>query len=662
MRYNLSMSFNIKIFKKRFSKRQFDIESPNKKVICTIKMRDGRIFYEVKKENTILVRESKLGFLLRGESELGVNLNLVRTQKKSCNEVFETIVGEQKEVRNNYNEMAVYVAEESEKKRLFSLRFRVFNDGVAFRYEVPPQPSFQRIIIEDELTEFNVDLNSQAWRIPAYQATKYELNYEKWPVYELRDAVHTPLTIETNANKYLAIHEAALYNYGSMTLKLNQDKRLQADITPLSDGVKAYVDLPFNSPWRVIYVADSAIELTVNRMLLCLNEPAKEDFSWVKPLKFLGIWWAMYVGEWTWAEGKKHGATTEHAKEYIDWCMKLGVSGLLVEGWNNGWSGEWSLNGKYTDFLHPVADFEMEQVAEKARTSNVELIAQHETVGQIDNYERQLESAFSYLVSNGIHYVKTGYTGSKMMIAGKQEYHHSQVGVLHYQKTVEMAARYQIMLNIHEPIKGTGIERTYPNILTREGAKGQEYEGGKIRLNHATILPFTRMLAGAFDYTPGIFDLNNPAKRVYTTLARQLAFYVIFYSGMQMLADRPEVYDKYPKVFEFLKEVPVNWQTTIPLLGKIGEYFVVARQDRDSSDWYIGGVTNEFARRVNLNLEFLEDGIKYTAYIYRDGGAADYRENPLDIEVEKRVIDKTELLDIWLAAGGGVAIRLVRGY
>lgn len=662
MRYNLSMSFNIKIFKKRFSKRQFDIESPNKKVICTIKMRDGRIFYEVKKENTILVRESKLGFLLRGESELGVNLNLVRTQKKSCNEVFETIVGEQKEVRNNYNEMAVYVAEESEKKRLFSLRFRVFNDGVAFRYEVPPQPSFQRIIIEDELTEFNVDLNSQAWRIPAYQATKYELNYEKWPVYELRDAVHTPLTIETNANKYLAIHEAALYNYGSMTLKLNQDKRLQADITPLSDGVKAYVDLPFNSPWRVIYVADAAIELTVNRMLLCLNEPAKEDFSWVKPLKFLGIWWAMYVGEWTWAEGKKHGATTEHAKEYIDWCMKLGVSGLLVEGWNNGWSGEWSLNGKYTDFLHPVADFEMEQVAEKARVNNVELIAQHETVGQIDNYERQLESAFSYLVSRGIHYVKTGYTGSKMMIAGKQEYHHSQVGVLHYQKTVEMAARYQIMLNIHEPIKGTGIERTYPNILTREGAKGQEYEGGKIRLNHATILPFTRMLAGAFDYTPGIFDLNNPAKRVYTTLARQLAFYVIFYSGMQMLADRPEVYDKYPKVFEFLKEVPVNWQTTIPLLGKIGEYFVVARQDRDSSDWYIGGVTNEFARRVNLNLEFLEDGIKYTAYIYRDGGAADYRENPLDIEVEKRVIDKTELLDIWLAAGGGFAIRLVRGY
>ena len=662
MRYNLSMSFNIKIFKKRFSKRQFDIESPNKKVICTIKMRDGRIFYEVKKENTILVRESKLGFLLRGESELGVNLNLVRTQKKSCNEVFETIVGEQKEVRNNYNEMAVYVAEESEKKRLFSLRFRVFNDGVAFRYEVPPQPSFQRIIIEDELTEFNVDLNGQAWRIPAYQATKYELNYEKWPVYELRDAVHTPLTIETNANKYLAIHEAALYNYGSMTLKLNQDKHLQADITPLSDGVKAYVDLPFNSPWRVIYVADSAIELIVNRMLLCLNEPAKEDFSWVKPLKFLGIWWAMYVGEWTWAEGKKHGATTEHAKEYIDWCMKLGVSGLLVEGWNNGWSGEWSLNGKYTDFLHPVADFEMEQVAEKARVGNVELIAQHETVGQIDNYERQLESAFSYLVSRGIHYVKTGYTGSKMMIAGMQEYHHSQVGVLHYQKTVEMAARYQIMLNIHEPIKGTGIERTYPNILTREGAKGQEYEGGKIRLNHATILPFTRMLAGAFDYTPGIFDLNNPAKRVYTTLARQLAFYVIFYSGMQMLADRPEVYDKYPKVFEFLKEVPVNWQTTIPLLGKIGEYFVVARQDRDSSDWYIGGVTNEFARRVNLNLEFLEDGIKYTAYTYRDGGAADYRENPLDIEVEKRVIDKTELLDIWLAAGGGFAIRLVRGY
>ena len=447
-----------------------------------------------------------------------------------------------------------------------------------------------------------------------------------------------------------------------MTLKLNAGKCLQTDITPLSDGMKAYVDLPFSSPWRVIEIADSAIELTVNRMILNLNNPPKEDFSWVKPLKFLGIWWAMYVGEWTWAEGDKHGATTEHAKKYLDWCIKLGVSGLLIEGWNNGWSGEWSLNGKYTDFLHPVADFDMDQVAQKARKHNLELVAQHETVGQIDNYERQLESAFAYLVSNGIHYVKIGYTGAKMLISGKQEYHHSQVGVLHYQKTVEIAARYQIMLDIHEPIKGTGIERTFPNILTREGAKGQEYEGGKINLNHATILPFTRMLAGAFDYTPGIFDLRNPAKRVYTTLARQLAFYIVFFSGMQMLADRPEMYEKNPSIFEFLKEVPVNWQMTIPLLGKIGEYFVVARQDRDSSDWYIGGVTNEEARRVNLNLGFLDDETKYTVYIYRDGETCDYLENPLDIAIEKKVIDKTEQLDLWLAAGGGFAIRLVKGY
>lgn len=656
------MSFNIKIFGKQISSKQFAIESPNKKIRCIVKLKNGRICYEVWRDETELIRESRLGFLLYGEKELGQNLNLVRTQKKSQDKTWETVVGEQKEIRNNYNEMTFYLAEKNEKQRLFSVRFRVFNEGVAFRYEISPQPSFQRIIISDELTEFNVDLNGQAWRIPAYQATKYELNYEKWPVYELRDSVHTPLTIETNSNKYLAIHEAALYNYGSMTLKLNAGKCLQIDITPLSDGMKAYVDLPFSSPWRVIEIADSAIELTVNRMILNLNDPPKEDFSWVKPLKFLGIWWAMYVGEWTWAEGDKHGATTEHAKKYLDWCIKLGVSGLLIEGWNNGWSGEWSLNGKYTDFLHPVADFDMDQVAQKARKHNLELVAQHETVGQIDNYERQLESAFAYLVSNGIHYVKIGYTGAKMLISGKQEYHHSQVGVLHYQKTVEIAARYQIMLDIHEPIKGTGIERTFPNILTREGAKGQEYEGGKINLNHATILPFTRMLAGAFDYTPGIFDLKNPAKRVYTTLARQLAFYIVFFSGMQMLADRPEMYEKNPSIFEFLKEVPVNWQMTIPLLGKIGEYFVVARQDRDSSDWYIGGVTNEEARRVNLNLGFLDDETKYTAYIYRDGETCDYLENPLDIAIEKKVIDKTEQLDLWLAAGGGFAIRLVKGY
>ena len=656
------MSFKIKLFSKKPKEKQFEIESPDKNIKCRVRLRDGRVYYEVKKNEDLLIRESRLGFKLHGEDDLGQNLALVRTQKKSENKVWSPIVGEEKQIHNQYNETVFYLTEITEKQRLFSVRFRVFNDGVAFRYEIPPQPSFQRIIVVDELTEFNLDLNGQAWRIPAYQATKYELNYEKWPVYELRDAVHTPLTVETNSNKYLSIHEAALYNYGSMTLKLNADRRLQADITPLSDGNKAYLDLPFDSPWRVIMIADSAIELTVNRMILNLNTPPKEDFSWVKPLKFLGIWWAMYVGEWTWAEGKKHGASTEHVKQYLDWCVKLGVSGLLIEGWNNGWSGEWSMNGKFTDYLHPVADFNMEEVSEKARECNLDLIAQHETVGQIDNYERQLESAFSYLVSNGIHYVKTGYTGSKMLIAGKQEFHHSQAGVLHYQKTVELASRYQIMLNIHEPIKGTGIERTYPNILTREGAKGQEYEGGKIRLNHATILPFTRMLCGAFDYTPGIFDLRNPAKRVYTTLARQLAYYVVFYSGMQMLADRPEIYEKQPVIFEFLQKVPVSWQTTIPLLGKIGEYYAVARRDSLSPDWYVAGVTNEESRRMNLNMEFLEEGVKYTAYIYRDGAASDYRENPLEIEVERKIVERGDFLDIWLAAGGGFAVRLVKGY
>ena len=662
------MGFNIKIIenlkKRKKGKKQFEqvLESPNKKITCTVKLKNGRVFYSVKKEGMKLVNDSLLGFCLYGEKPLGEKLTLVRVQKKIFDEKWETIVGEQKEIRNNYTETAFYLEEEDEKKRLMTIRFRIFNDGVAFRYEVPPQPSFQRIIITDELTEFNVDLNGQAWRIPAYQTTKYELNYEKWAIYELRDAVHTPLTIETNDNKYLAIHEAALYNYGSMTLKLNSKNRLQADITPLSDGMKAYLLLPFNSPWRVIEIADSPIELVVNRMILNLNEAPKEDFSYVKPLKFLGIWWAMYVGQWTWAEGKKHGATTKHAKEYLDFAVKLGVSGLLIEGWNNGWSGEWSLNGTYTDFLHPVADFNLEEVAENARQKQIELIAQHETVGQIDNYERQLESAFSYLVSQGIHYVKTGYSGSKMMINQKAEYHHSQFGVLHYQKTVEMAAKYQIMLNIHEPIKGTGIERTFPNILTREGAKGQEYEGGKLNLNHATILPFTRMLAGAFDFTPGIFDLTNPAKRVYTTLARQLAYYVIFYSGMQMLADRPEMYQKNAVIFDFLQKVPVSFQKTIPLLGRIGEYYVVARQDRDSTDWYIGGVTNEDSRRVNLNLEFLEKNTRYTAFIYRDGETADYRDNPFDIKVEKKIISRDDILDLWLAPGGGFAVRIIDSY
>ncbi len=637
------------------------IKSPNGRISCEVKLKLGQLVYSVKKDEKVILRESGLGINIQGEQPLKQGLMIVRIQSRTNDDTWATIVGEQRVIHNHYNETAFYLSETTENGRLITVRFRVFDDGVAFRYEIPPQPRFQRLIISDELTEFNVDSNSNAWRIPAYQPDRYEYDYEKRPVYALSSSVHTPLTIETPLGHFISIHEAALYDYGSMTIKLNSLNRLQSDITPLSDGMKAYVELPFNTPWRVVMIGDSPIELVVNHIVLNLNEPPKQDFSWVKPLKFIGIWWAMFVGEWTWAPGNRHGATTEHAKEYIDAAKRLGIEGLLIEGWNNGWEGDWLQNGATTNYTTPVSDLNLDEVAKYAAKNGIKIVGHHETVGFIDNYEKQMEEAYKYYADRGITYIKPGYAGSMMTIQGRKEFHHSQAGVRHYQKAIELAAKYHICLDVHEPIKGTGIERTWPNFLTREGARGQEYEGGALSPSHATILPFTRLLAGGMDYTSGIFDVTNVTKRLASTLARQLAYYVTIHSGMQMAADRPRFYEEVqPSAFEFIRKVPVNWERTIPLLGKIGEYYVVARRDRDSEDWYIGGVTNEEAHRVRLNLDFLDDGATYTAEIYRDSDTAHYRDNQLGITIETRKISSNDYLDIWMAPGGGFAVRLTK--
>ena len=637
-----------------------DIMSPSGRVRCHFSLSGGRIFYSVYKNDKLIIRPSKLGFLICGEDPLGENLKLIREHKQKHEETIELPWGEDRYIPNNYSESAFYLAERKSPSRIFTLRFRVFDNGVAFRYEIPPQPKFSQITIKDELTEFNVDLNTVAWKIPAYQPDRYEYNYERTNVYDLQHSVHTPLTLRTPNGFYLSLHEAALYNYGSMTIKLNDRQALKADITPLSDHTKAHVLLPFQTPWRLIMTADSAIELTTNRLIYALNDPPAQDFSWVKTLKFIGIWWAMYVGEWTWAPSERHGATTEHAKEYIDAAVRLGVSGLLIEGWNEGWEGNWLENGIHNKFTVTTDDFDLPEVARYARNKNIEIVGHHETVGFVDNYENQLEDAYNYYAANGVHYVKTGYAGSMMMIGGRREFHHSQLGVNHYQKTVELAARKKICLDIHEPIKGTGIERTWPNLLSREGARGQEYEGGALSPSHACYLPYTRLLSGGMDYTSGILDLANSVKRMATTLARQLAYFVTIYSGMQMAADRPFIYeDRFPQEFEFIRAVPTNFARTLPLLGEIGEYYVVARQDRDSEDWYLGGVTNESGRRVHLRLDFLPDGV-YEASIYCDSEDAHYRENPFGINITHKKVGRSDVLDLYMAPGGGFAIRLRR--
>ena len=635
-----------------------NIKSPDGRVALKFSVRQGHISYSVTKDERTIIRESRLGIKLKGSDPLGDYLSLVRTTEKTVSTMWETVWGEDHFVTDSHSEVTFYLAETSGKKRLFTLRFRVFNDGVAFRYELPPQPEFFRVEIEDELTEFNIDLNAEAWKIPAYQPDRYEYNYEKVPVYDLEKSVHTPLTIHLRNDYYISLHEAALYNYGEMTLKLDEWKALKSDITPLSDGIKARVELPWSTPWRVVMIADRAIDLVKNRITLNLNDPPKEDFSWVLPIKFIGVWWAMYVGEWTWSSGPRHGATTEHAREYIDAARRLGLGGVLLEGWNGGWDGDWLKNGKTTDFITPMPDCNLPAVAAYARQNGIELIGHHETVGFVDNYEKQLEATYDACTKLGIRYIKPGYAGSMMEIDGKREYHHSQLGVLHYQHALELAAKYHICLDVHEPIKGTGIERTFPNLLTREGARGQEYEGGAISPSHACILPFTRLLAGAMDYTPGIFDIENATKRLSSTLARQLAYFVTIPSGMQMAADRPRFYEQVnPAAFKFIRDVPVNWERTHPLMGKIGEYYVVARRDRRTSDWYVGGVTNESSHKVRVLLPFLGDG-NYTAEIYRDGDSAHYRDNPLEIKIETASVTRNNYIDIWMAPGGGFAIRL----
>ena len=628
------------------------ISSPNHRITCHFKLQNGIPFYSVTKGGEVIIKDSRLGFDICGVKHFSRHQAVKRFSTSSHDETIELPWGEERFIPNHYRELKVILSQ-------FILTFRVFDDAVAFRYELLGLSDKSRVSISDELTEFNLDQNSLTWSIPAFKSDRYEYNYEKSYAYAIDHPVHTPFTVKTPSNTYLSIHEAALYDYGSMTLSPSPRGILKAHITPLSDHTKAHVNLPFKTPWRLIMIADSATNLTKNRTMYALNDPPQQDFSWVKTLKFLGIWWAMYVGEYTWAPGENHGATTAHAKEYIDAAANLGIKGLLIEGWNNGWEGDWLQNGSNSNFTTPMPDFDLDFIARYASSKGIELVGHHETVGFIDNYESQLEAAYNYYAARGIHYLKTGYAGPEMLIHGRKEYHHSQLGVNHYQKAVALAAKKQLMLDVHEPIKGTGIERTFPNLLTREGARGQEYEGGALRPSHACILPYTRLLAGGMDYTPGIFDLKNPKRPIHTTIARQLAYFITIYSGMTMAADRPFIYkNHYQDLFAFVKLTPTNFETTLPLSGEIGEFYAVARKSRENQDWFVAGVTNEASRNLMLDFDFLDDGVTYNATIYQDAADAHYLNNPLHYAITHQKLQKDDQLQIYMAPGGGFAIHL----
>lgn len=625
------------------NKKLHEISSPGNTLQLRVGLNGDRLWYELLRGSRHIVQTSSLVLIARDTNLLSFSIEPEIIQD-SFDETWEQPWGEQRFVRNNYTELAVVA-------NSVTVRFRLFDEGLGFRYELRGQGE---ITIQREETEFNVPNNAQAWWIPALGQNHYEHLYKKTSLASI-DTAHTPMTLELEDGGYIAIHEAALYDYGAMNL-VPTDDGLRSRITPLMSGDAATVTLPFTMPWRTVTVAETAAGLGVSKIMLNLNEPSKiEDTSWIVPTKFMGIWWGMFIGYFTWASGELHGATTRNALRYINAAKKFGISALLIEGWNETWDGDWTKNGARMNHMQPYPDFDIHAVTQYAASQGIDIVGHHETSGNISHYEWELPEAYDYYSMLGVRYIKTGYVAPRFDTG---DFHSSQVGVRHYQKTVELAAERKIMLDIHEPVKGTGIERTWPNLMTREGVMGQEYEGGAITPEHATVLPYTRLLAGPLDYTPGLFNLSGTSRKVQTTLAKQLAFYVTMYSPMQMVADIPEHYEDHP-AFAFIKDVPVNWETTKPLDGVIGDYFVTARKDRDQDNWYVGGVSDEESRTVTVNLDFLEEHRTYIATIYRDADDAHWQNNPEAYTIEQKHVGNNDSLTITMAPGGGFAVRIV---
>ena len=512
----------------------------------------------------------------------------------------------------------------------------------------------------DEITEFKLPTIDMAWWTAIYSEEYYEAITKFTPVNQM-DTVCLPLTIETQSGKYLAIHEANLTDYAAMNLYCADSTTLTCDLTPWKTGEKVFVNAPFVTPWRMVIVADKPGDLITSYIELNLNEPCKiDDLSWIEPGKYVGIWWGMHMQKYTWHMGPKHGATTENTKKYIDFAAKHGFKGVLVEGWNEGWENDWTKEGDLFNFTKPYPDFDIKYLTDYANEKGVRLIGHHETGGATQNYEAQMEEAFAMYNKLGIRSVKTGYVGSRL---DGMERHSSQYGIRHFRKVIETAAKYQISIDNHEPAMPSGLRRTYPNLMTQEGVRGQEYnawsaDGGN-KPEHLTIIPFTRGLAGPIDFTPGIFNFENPVNpktRVQTTIAKQLALYVVIYSPLQMAADLPENYEGNPAL-KFIEDVPVNWDITKVLNAKIGDFITTVRKDRNSNEWYLGSITDENSRFVNINLDFLEKDQVYMAEIYRDGDDADWVSNPTSIKIEKREVKSSDNLYFKLATSGGLAIR-----
>lgn len=637
---------------------------------------EGRAYYRVNRAGEPVIGESRLGLVFTDAMPFDRFASIAAHSTASADNRWELPWGERRHMRDHHNELVVTLRQApQEGTQLFPrprdliVRFRLFNDGVGFRYEFPA--SWGTVRIQDEITEFVVARPGDAWWIIGGDWNRYEQVYQRTAINAVSTA-HTPITMRLDNGLHLSFHEAALVDYAGMWMRRTDGQRFRATLSPSgSSNARVTREAPFPTPWRTIRIATDAAGLVESDLELHLNEPNRlGDVSWVQPYKYIGIWWDMHLDNWSWASGARHGATTANTRRYIDFAAQHGFRGVLVEGWNLGWDGNWFGTGDAFSFTQPYPDFDIEGLASYARTRGVRLIGHHETGGNIANYESQLEAAMALYGRLGIDSVKTGYVADAGGIIARMangrptmEWHDGQVMSRHHLRVVEAAARHRIAVNPHEPIKDTGLRRTYPNWVAREGARGAEYDAWGSPGNgvaHVPTLVYTRMLSGPMDYTPGVLSLEGRGGRpIDSTLARQLAYYLTIYSPIQMAADTIENLARYPRELDFIAAVPTDWQESRLIGGSIGEFAVFARKDRRSDDWYVGGVTDGEARNFSTTLDFLDAGRSYRATIYRDGADADYRQATRhNIVIENRIVRRGDRMDLRMAPGGGFAVRL----
>lgn len=676
------------------------IFSPDKKFELNFKVADGKPVYSLNYNQKSIIKESSLGIDLTDQPDFIDGFSIDKIDTITFFENWNPVWGEQSVITNNYKELKVTLSQMIPDKRILVITFRLFNDGLGFRYEFPQQNNLNYFVVKEEYTNFALTGNHKTFWIPGdYDSQEYtyttsllsEVDAGKGAEFDDivtknfpgRDYIQTPLMMKTSDGIYINIHEAALLGYPAMYVKVDKKNfSLQSHLCPDAIGNKAYLQTPFTTPWRTIIVSDKAEKILESKMILNLNEPTKfKDVSWIKPQKFIGIWWGMHVGTMSWNYGDvnnvnlktidwnkvkpngMHGATTENTKRYIDFAAKHGIDAVLVEGWNVGWEdwfGKWK--EEVFDFVTPYPDFDVEYLSNYAKQHNVKLIMHHETSSSVTNYERRMDEAFSFMKKYGYDAVKTGYVGP---IIPRGEHHDSQWMVNHYIRVVEKAEKYNICIDSHESVRLTGLHRTYPNWLAAEAARGNEFNAWSKGNppEHETILPFTRFMGGPMDYTPGIFQIDldrykpGTGYQVHTTLVKQLALYVVMYSPLQMAADLIENYEKFPDAFQFIVDVPVDWSETKVLQAEPGDYIVTARKDKKSDNWFIGAITDEQAREFNVKLDFLSSD-KYEMTIYKDAPDTDWQKNPMKYEIEKKTVKKNEVLKLKLAPGGGCAIML----